>query len=181
MKGHTKNFLMFYRLSPASWVTLLKAFTFIGKIVAVIPASDHAALHYCALVRHKVTALRTSHNKWNAKLCYPLCYHLQMKFVKVMFLHVSVCPHGEWWYPSMHCRFLSMGGWSEHALHAPHSEGKLRGLAWGGGVSRPTSVVSPGPRLGGSPGPHLGGPSPGGCGYPSMHCGRHPLNRWLLL
>ena len=50
------------------------------------------------------------------------CYRPQMKFAKVMFLHMSVILFtGGVWYPSMHCR--SPG---------PHPGGKLRG------VSRPT-------------------------------------------
>ena len=104
---------------------------------------------------------------------FVLCYHLQMKFAKVMFLHLSVSysVHRRGvWYLSMHCR--SPG---------PHPGGKLRGLAWG--VSRPTPGGSPGPHLRGSPGPHLGGlqahtqGAGGGVvgggrgegGYPSMH------------
>ena len=69
----------------------------------------------------------------------------------------SVCQEfcsGRGWYPSMPCR--SPG---------PHPRGKLRGLAWGG---------SPGPHPGGVLQAHTGG-------YTSMHWGRHPPSRWLLL
>ena len=104
----------------------------------------------------------------NGRSLYPFrircCYHPQTKFAKVMFLHMSVCPQQEGWYPSMHCR--SPG---------PHPGGRLRGLAWGGGLqahtqgklrglalgvsrSTPRGEVE-GSGLGGSPDPHLGGVS----------------------
>ena len=82
------------------------------------------------------------------------CYHLQTKFAKVMFLHVSVCPQGWGWYPSMPCR--SSG---------PHPGGRLRGLA---------CVGSPGPHpAGGSPGPHLG-PTPEGMHIPPGNQRKEP-------
>ena len=57
-------------------------------------------------------------------------YRPQMKFAKVMFLHMSVCPRGV--YPSMPCRFPG-----------PHPRGSLRGLARGGSTGpHPGEVVS---------------------------------------
>ena len=111
-------------------------------------------------------------------------YHPQTKFAKVMFLHMSVCPRGGGWYPSMHCRWYpSMpcrspgGGWYPSMpcrSPGPHPGGKLRGLAWGEfpgphleggglqahtwGVSRPTHGGVSRPTLGGgAEGSGLGG------------------------
>ena len=55
---------------------------------------------------------------------------------------------GEGWYPSMHCRSPD-----------PHPGGKLRCLAWGGGVSRPTpgGFSRPTPRGVSRPTPEVGG------------------------
>ena len=114
--------------------------------------------------------LITAHKRSLRKLCFYIC--------------LSVILFTGGWYPSMHGRFLSTGGWyfSMHCRSpGPYPLGKLRGLAWGRGVSRPT----PGGKLrglawgglqahtqrgfqahtwgsfqptpGGSPGPHLGG------------------------
>ena len=87
------------------------------------------------------------------------------------------------------------GGWGVWlGVSRPMPRGRLRGQ--GGGISRPT----PGARLrglqantqgcpdpypeGASPGPHLRGvqaQTQGVCVYPSMHWGRPPTSRWLLL
>ena len=76
-------------------------------------------------------------------------YHPQMKFAKVMFLHMSVCPQmgsgipvclaglGRGGVcPSIPCRFPG-----------PHLEGSMRGLA--GGVLQAQTRWFPGPNLGG--------------------------------
>ena len=102
-------------------------------------------------------------------------YRPQTKFAKVMFLHVSVCPWGGWWYPGMHCRwYLSMpcsrspgeGGIPAClAGFQAHTQGGSWGV-WPGGLQAHT--------LGGSPGPHLGG----------VCVSQHALRqtpRWLLL
>ena len=93
-------------------------------------------LHYLVGIHDK------SINLIKGSLAY---YHMQTKFAKVMFLHMSVIlstgEGGVAGHPSMHCR--SPG---------PHPGGKLRGLAWG----------SPGPHSRGSPDTHPGG-------YSSMH------------
>ena len=110
----------------------------------------------------------------------------QTKFVKVMFLYVSVCHQGVWyrsmpcrWYPSMPCRspgvcvYPSMscrfpgphpGGSSGVWLGGVSRPTRDRGV-WPGGVSRPTprGVSRPTPwgiskpTPWGSSGPHLGG------------------------
>ena len=101
-----------------------------------------------------------------------------------MFLHVSgILFTGGLWYPSMPCCRSQVGVVSQHALQVsrPIPGGKLRGLASGRGVSRPTpkgEVEGSGlgslqahplgslqahtgglsrPTLGVSPGPQLGG------------------------
>ena len=97
-------------------------------------------------------------------------YRQQMKFVKVMFLHLSVSHsvhggHGGGIPACIVCGIpaclaagLGGGVVSQHALQVsrPTPKGKLRGLARG--VSRPTPKGEvEGSGLGGSPGPHLGG------------------------
>ena len=61
-------------------------------------------------------------------------YHLQTKFAKVMFLHMSVCP--QWgWHPSMPCRwYLSMPCRSPGGVSRPRPRGVSRPTS-GGGVS----------------------------------------------
>ena len=65
-------------------------------------------------------------------------------------------------YASMHCRSLG-----------PHPGGKFRGLAWGGLQAHTQGGKLRG-LVWGSPGPHP-------WGYPSLHLGRHPPSRRLLL
>ena len=103
----------------------------------------------------ETTQIKVLH--WDSNLYGP-----QTKFAKVMFLHVSVCPRGGGWYPSMPCRSPGGGAYPSMPCRfpGPHSRGSLRGLAEGG---------SPGPHKGegglqahtqgGSPGPYLGGVS----------------------
>ena len=95
------------------------------------------------------------------------CYCPQMKFAKVMFFHVSVCPQGggvsqhvlQVVSPQLSCRSWGVGGDIPTCLAGgvpaclalvgfpgPHPRGKLRGLARG--VSRPTPRGSPGPHPG---------------------------------
>ena len=81
---------------------------------------------------------------------------------------------------------------SQHALQVsrPTSGGEVKGSGcgvsrphtqgggweeWLGGLQAYTQGEVKGSGWGGSPGPHQGGV------YPSMHWGRHPLSRWLLL
>ena len=75
-------------------------------------------------------------------------YRPQTKFAKVMFLHVSVCPQGEGWYPSMHCRWYpsmpcirSPGGWYASMpcrFPCPHLGGYVEGNLAGGGFQAHT-------------------------------------------
>ena len=80
---------------------------------------------------------------------------------------------------------------SQHALQVsrPTPRGEVEGSGLAGSPG-PHPGGSSGPHLGRSPGPHLGGESPGphwGVSrpkpgeYPSMHWGRHPPSRRLLL
>ena len=92
-----------------------------------------------------------------------------------MFLHVSVCPWGAGWYPSMPCRWYpSMPCRSPGGSQGPHPGGKLRGLA--GGLQAHTQGGSWGVWPGGSLGHTWEGvsrPTPRGC--VSQHAlGRHP-------
>ena len=118
-------------------------------------------------------------------------YHPQMKFAKVMFLHVSVIlSTGGWvggipaciaggaglggWYPSMPCNFPGPhpGGklrdLARGRSRGPHPRGKLRGLAWGVSIPTPRGGFQAHTQMG-SP-----GPCPGGV-YPSKHWGRPPV------
>ena len=85
---------------------------------------------------------------------YNIYYCPQTKFVKVIFLHVSVCPQGGWypsilcrWYPSIPCR--SLGGLSKHAFQVSRctSGGSLR--VWLGGLQAHTHGEVEGSGLGG--------------------------------
>ena len=91
-------------------------------------------------------------------------YCPQIKFAKVMFIHVCLSTGG--WHPSMPCRWYpSMPAGLQGVYPSmlcrypdPHPGGSLRGLA--GGVFRPTprgEVQGSGQE--GSPGPHRGGGS----------------------
>ena len=89
---------------------------------------------------------------------------LHMDFITVckrnlrrLYFYTCLSVHrGGGWYPSMHCRFLSTGVVSQHALQ----------------VSRPTprgEVEGSGLKGGGSPGPHPGGLQAHTWGWVSQH------------
>ena len=84
------------------------------------------------------------------------CYRTQMKFAKVMLLHVSVCLQGGW-YPSMPCRSPGPHQGGRGDLQAHTQGGRLRGLARE--VSRPT----PGGKLRGLVGVGLQAHTKRGC------------------